>query len=76
MSWLRNPTTSGFTVIEYNNTDSSGTNLWVRKDFIADGNAGEYRMLGLPMMYTGNGISTYRLSYKNVAGTIIRSDLV
>lgn len=51
------------TIKEYDNADSSDLSekLWVKRSFSGGGITGEYQMLGLLMLGTGEGASSYEL---------------
>jgi len=69
---------SGSNIPEYDNADPTSPvegDIWVKRTFVDSGIAGEYRMLGLLMLRTGEGASTYQLSYKSSLGTIVRTSL-
>lgn len=66
------------TVTEYDNEDKpspSAGDVWVKKSHIDDGTTGTPRGLLLTLTYSGAGISTYALRYKNEAGDIIQTTL-
>jgi len=67
-----NPTGGGGTVPEYSSDPASpsANDTWVlRTTYPTDGTAGNFRILGLNMLYAGSvTASTYQLSYQTEAG--------
>ena len=66
------------TVSEYDNEDKPSAvagDVWVKKTFVIDGEVGVPRGLLLALTYSGDGVSTYELSYKNVLNNVIRTSL-
>ena len=63
---------------EYENADKTSAiagDVWVKRTVALDGDTGVPRGLLLALTYTGDGISTYQLSYRTVENTTIRVDL-